>query len=108
MNKFALKEPDLHFKSLKAKIRLKISKDYQEDVIKKRQEELKALEPPIEVRDQYGRLMQRKTLLVSNQKRVPRKNRLPVKRPPIQVRKSFAAEQKKYSDADKMYNPLKQ
>ena len=52
--------------------------------------------------------MERKNLLVSNQRRVPNKSRRPVKRPPLKVRKSFAADLQKFKDADNMYNPLKQ
>ena len=47
----ALKEPDMHFKNLKAKIRLKVAKEYHEDVIRRKQQEAAELEPPVEVRD---------------------------------------------------------
>ena len=56
-NELAIREPDLHYQNLRAKIRLKVSKDYQEDVVLRKARELAELEPPIEIRDQYGRLI---------------------------------------------------
>ena len=44
--------------------------------------------------------MERKNLTLTNKKRVPNENRFPRRRPPLKVRKSFAADQKKYDDAD--------
>ena len=50
--------------------------------------------------------MEKKNPLLTNKKRVPTRNRFPKKRPPLKVRKSFAADQKKYDDVDQMYDPV--
>ena len=106
MNEEALADPEAHHSKLKAKIRLKVAKDYHEDIKRKEEEERKAREPVLEVKDEWGRVMEKKKLYTTNKKRVPNANRFPKKKPPLKVRKSFAAEQKKYNDADNMYDPM--
>ena len=52
-----LEEPDTHFNKLKAKIKLRVVKLYQEDIVKKAAMEKIASQPVVAFKDKYGRLM---------------------------------------------------
>ena len=52
-----LEDPDAHFKKLKAKIKLKAVKLYQEDAERKAEEERVAKLPVVEVKDKFGRVV---------------------------------------------------
>ena len=101
----AAEDPDLHFKKLKAKIKLKVVKKYQEDLEKKQLEEQKALEPVIVVKDRFGRIMEKKHPLL-NSKKVPNANRKPIKVPPLKRKMSFSTCQLEYHDCLEMKNHL--
>ena len=81
-----------HIISLKTKIRLKSTKDFHEDVERQKEEERIKNLPKIEIKDKFGRIMERKELFVDNEKKKPSQNRLPCKRPPLIKKKSFVAE----------------
>ena len=105
-NKEALDDPELHYSKFKAKIKLKVVKDYQEDIKRQAEALRKAAELVLEVKDKWGRVIEKQRLFVTNKRRAPSLNRRPRKRPALRVRKSFAADQKRYADADEMYDPL--
>ena len=51
------KDPELYFQKLRAKIKLKATKMYQEDLKQKKEAEKQA--PVIEVKDKFGRVIER-------------------------------------------------
>ena len=51
-------DPDAHFKKLKAKIKLKVVKQYQEDLEQKKEDSLRAAQPVVVIKDKHGRVMQ--------------------------------------------------
>ena len=51
--------PAEHFLQIKTKINLKVTKLYHEHVERTKSEEKKALEPVIEVKDKFGRVMEK-------------------------------------------------
>ena len=51
------KDPELYFQKLRAKIKLKATKMYQEDLMQKKEAEKQA--PVIEVKDKFGRVIER-------------------------------------------------
>ena len=53
------KDPEAHFKQLKAKIKLKVIKKYQEDQLKKAEDAKKAAEPVVVIKDKFGRIMEK-------------------------------------------------
>ena len=98
-------DPAGHFMNLKAKIKLKALKKYQEDEDNRVEEQKKAAEPKVIIKDKYGRVMQMKSPKTSTNK-VPSKNRLPVKKAPPKLRLSFTECQMKYYGAKDIYNPI--
>lgn len=53
--KLMLEDPEAHFRKLKAKIKFKVIKKYQEDKEKKAKEDAKAKDPVVMVKDKFGR-----------------------------------------------------
>ena len=90
---------------IKTKINLKVTKLYHDHVERTKSEERKALEPVIEIKDKFGRVMEKVNPLMQS-KKVPSKSRPPKKRPPLVKKKSFVEDQKIYNDAERLYNPL--
>ena len=82
-------DPELHFKKLKAKIKLKVVKKYTEDKIKKLEEDKIANVPVVVVKDRFGRIMERQHPLLLS-KKVPNANRLPRKVPKVERKMEFA------------------
>ena len=56
----SLDEPTKHFKKLKAKIKLQSHKKYRGDLERQREEAEQAAIQAIEVKDKYGRVMEKK------------------------------------------------
>ena len=52
-------DPEAHFKKLKAKIKLKVIKKYQEDEERKKDEELRAQQVEVVIKDKFGRIMEK-------------------------------------------------
>ena len=52
-------DPEAHFKKLKAKIKLKCVKQYQEDLKNKKEEELEAQQPVVVIKDKFGRIIEK-------------------------------------------------
>ena len=98
-------DPEAHFRKLKAKIKLKSVKEYQEDLNRKKEEAAMAAEPVISFRDKYGRVMKISSPRMST-KKLPSKSRRPVKKAPPALRLSFTECQMKYYGAKDVYNPL--
>ena len=98
-------DPDAHFKKLKAKIALKANKQYQEDVIREQEEKQRVEDLPVEIKDKYGRVIEKQYLKLKS-KKVPSMSRKPRKRPPLLRKRSFVADQKKYDDIEKCYDPM--
>ena len=106
----SIKEPDLHFKKLKAKIKIKAVEKYH-IYVKEQEEIMRKIDEPeeiIEIKDKFGRVVHRENPLMKNKARVPNESRLPKKLPPRKVLRSFVDDQKEYHDADDMYNPMAQ
>ena len=81
-------DPEAHFKKLKAKIKLKVVKQFQEDEEKKKeQQELKNTVKTI-ITDKYGRVVEKKAPKMSK-KTMPSLNRRPIKRQPPKRLRSF-------------------
>ena len=55
-------DPELHFKKLKAKIKLKAVKKYQEDLVRQEEEEKRAQEPVLVIKDSTRRRLHRSEL----------------------------------------------
>ena len=98
-------DPDAHFKKLKAKIKLKVIKQYQEDVELKKQEFEKTNAPVTVIKDKFGRVMDKQAPKMSK-KRLPSVNRRPRKRPPLTKKHSFTEAQQKFYGAEDIYNPM--
>ena len=104
-DRHAAEDPDIHFKKLKAKIKLKVTKKYFEDLTKKKEEEQKINDPVIVVKDRFGRIMEKKHPLMQN-KKVPNAGRKPRKVPPLKRKMSFSTTQLEYHDCLELKNPL--
>lgn len=105
--KLMLEDPEAHFRKLKAQIKFKVVKKYQEDREKKAAEEAKAKEPIVTMKDKYGRemtLKPKQRLTTTN--KLPNMNRLPVKRAAPKRKLSFTESQLKYYGANDIYNPI--
>ena len=85
-------DPELHFKKLKAKIKLKAVKKYHEDLVRQEEEEKRAKEPVLVIKDRFGRVMEKRDPLMSNEK-VPNSTRMPKRRPSLKRKASFSAQQ---------------
>ena len=51
-------DPQAHFKKLKAKIKLRVIKKYQEDQQKKAADAKRAAEPKVVIKDKFGRILE--------------------------------------------------
>ena len=72
-------DPESHFKKLKAKIKLKVIKQYQEDLERKKEQADKRNQPVTVIKDKFGRVMEKKAPKMTT-KRLPSVNRKPVKK----------------------------
>jgi hypothetical protein len=86
-----LDDPEHYFRRLKAQIKLKAVKKYQEDKDKREEEERKLAEPIVIVRDKFGRVMEKKDPLMATKKK-PSQRRPPKKRAPPKRKISFTAD----------------
>jgi len=98
-------EPEAHFKKLKAIIKLKAVKEYEEDKIRQAEEELKKQLPVIVVKDRLGRIIEKKSPNFASKKQAST-NRKPVKRQPPKRLASFTEAQMRYYFKDDIFNPL--
>ena len=90
-------DPEMHFKKLKAKIKLKAVKKYHEDLVRKEEEEKRANEPVLVIKDRFGRVMEKRHPLMSNKKE-PNATRMPRRRPSLKRKTSFSAQQLQFDD----------
>ena len=101
-------DPEAHFKQLKAAIKLKAHKKYQEDKQKEEEDAIKEKEPVVFIKDRFGRIMEKKDPKMSTTSKIPSKNRRPVKRAPPKRKLSFVESQMKYYGANDIFNPTSQ
>ena len=98
-------DPQAHFKKLKAKIKLKCVKQYQEDKLKQKEEEERAKQPVVIIKDKLGRVMEMKKPIMRNKKK-PSANRKPIKKKPPKRLRSFTEIQLKFYADEDIYNPM--
>ena len=77
------RDPEAHFRKLKANIKLKSVKKFQEDVDRKAKEAARLASPETIIKDKFGRVIKRES---ASGKKKPSTNRPPVKRSPPKVR----------------------
>lgn len=97
------RDPEAHYKKLKANIKLKSVKKFAEDVVRKEKEAARKASPETVIKDKFGRVIKRES--VSGKKK-PSKNRPPVTRTPPKLRQSFTECQMKYYGAGDLFNPM--
>ena len=95
--KLMKRDPQGHFDKLKARIKLKAYKKFEEDQVRKANEEARLAVAKDE--EQFG--------VDGKKKKKPSKNRPPIKLEPPKVRRTFSECQMKYHGADDMFNPMK-
>lgn len=81
-------DPEVHFKKLKAKIKLKVVKQFQEDEEKRKEEEIVRNTIKTVITDKYGREV-KKVAPKMSKTRLPSMNRQPIKRQPPKRLRSF-------------------
>ena len=97
---------EVEFRKLKAKINLKVVKQYQEDVKLQKEQEEKAKEVPIEIKDHLGRVVE-KVFPKMRSKKIPNDPRRPIVRPPLVKRASFTDQYKNDYSAVLPHRPSK-
>ena len=97
---------------MRAKIKLKATKLYQEDLKQKQDAEKLAKEPVIEVKDKFGRVMQKlvsgkaKSQEKKSESKSPKRRAKPKKVAPIKRKMSFTECQLKYLDKLILIDPM--
>lgn len=98
-------DPEAYFKRMKAQIKLKAVKQFQEDLVTKKEEEENTNKIVTVLKDQFGRVM-KKVAPKMNTKVLPSVNRKPRKKQRPKRKISFTEMQMKFY-AEDAYNPMK-
>ena len=100
--KMMREDPEAHIRKLKAQIKLKAVKMFQEDIKKKEEEEEKSKQPVVVIKDKFGRIIDKEGPKLMMKKQ-PSINRKPIKKKPPQRLRSFTEEQMKFYTNDDIF-----